>query len=131
MTNPMKTKQLCTLLFFPVLPNRDLSSYLYLYLHIPYWLIQGLSILLVQLHNLWLLLEFLRRKNKNKNFFLMFEYFEYQIFILTARENLMIKVFLSSLKCSYSIRECGGSIVPLKNESSYIVVLVCCSLLKE
>lgn len=43
---------------------------------------------------------------------------------LLLTEDLMMQVSLSSLKCSYSIRECGGSIVPLKNESSYIDALV-------
>lgn len=76
--------------FCLVFPNRDLRSYLYSYFCIPFQLIRGLSVLLIQLGNLWFLVEFLEKTHKQP--LLMFEHCEYQLFSLIATEGLLMQV---------------------------------------
>lgn len=86
-----KTISLHLFLSFHVLPNRDLCSYLCSYFCIPFQLIQGLSVLLIQLGNLCFLVEFLEKTHKQP--LPMFEHCEYKVFSLITTEDLLMQVY--------------------------------------
>lgn len=70
---------------FHVLPNRDLHSYLYSYFYIPFWLIQGLSVSLIPLSNLWFLVEFLEKNHTNNPFLCLSTVNTYSLVLLLQK----------------------------------------------